>query len=157
MSAPQLRFKDAAEGVRNFAEECLVHCPQCSKKSHVKYLDRTPESNSRWKFTCTHCGHNAIRDTSGWNLGTPIDPGFGLPLWLSAPCCAETLWAYNEKHLDHIEAFVGAMLRETFFGTDPPSGYANGSLASRYPKWMIIASNRDAILKCCQSLRTRLK
>ncbi len=155
MMSPQSRFKDSGETAYCFADESLVHCPQCNMKSLVKYLEPTTDTVPRWRFTCTHCGHNAIRTTRG-NVGQPVDPTFGFPLWLACNCCAETLWAYNEKHLEHIEAFVGATLRETFFGTDPPSGYANGSLASRYPKWMVIASNRDAILRGCKVLRAKL-
>ena len=46
-------------------------------------------------------------------VGGPVDWYFHLPLWLQAPCCGETLWAYNAAHLDFLfENYVRATLRE---------------------------------------------
>ncbi|MEW9532434.1 hypothetical protein AB0B72_28180, partial [Microbispora sp. NPDC049125] len=40
------------------------------------------------------------------------DPFFGLHLWLQTPCCGNVLWAYNIRHLDLLEGYIGADLRE---------------------------------------------
>ena len=48
------------------------------------------------------------------------DARFGVPLWLRAECCGgKLLWANNEAHLDYLESYVGATLRERPGG---PSG-----------------------------------
>jgi hypothetical protein len=66
---------------------------------------------------------------------------------LQIPCCSEILWAYNAKHLDFLEGFVTAELREA---------YPNQTLASRLPEWMKLAKNREEILKCIRKLRKTL-
>jgi hypothetical protein len=46
------------------------------------------------------------------SLGGGGDAYFGLPLWLTTDCRGHVLWAYNIAHLDLLEAFVSAQLRE---------------------------------------------
>ncbi|WP_336212225.1 hypothetical protein [Nonomuraea sp. LPB2021202275-12-8] len=60
------------------------------------------------------------------------------------------LWAYNAEHLDFLERYVRAFIRER----EPNR---NGSLASRLPAWLKDAKNRDAVLGCCATLRVRLR
>jgi len=61
------------------------------------------------------------------------------------PCCGETLWAYNRPHLAYLKRYVEADLREE--GVAGKRG-----LASKLPKWMKAAKNRDEVLKCIQKL-----
>lgn len=56
------------------------------------------------------------------------------------------LWAFDVEHVDRIEQYVGARLRER-----TPNW--NGSLASRLPKWVKDRKNRDAVLAACARLR----
>jgi len=88
----------------------------------------------------------AIRPNQEWY--------FELPLWLSLPCCGQVLWAYNVQHLDFLEDFVRAKLRER--ARDETFGWSNKSLVSRLPKWIQSAKNRDAVLKCIARLRNKL-
>jgi len=78
---------------------------------------------------------------------SPVDPWFRLPLWLQAGCCGKLLWAYNTGHLDLLEAYIGARLRER--GPVPGSM----SMAERLPAWLKSAKNRQHILRTCQQLR----
>jgi hypothetical protein len=50
------------------------------------------------------------------------------------------LWAYNAEHLNFLRRYVSAELRERLV-------MRNTSLASRLPKWIKSAKNRDAALK----------
>ncbi|MGI5171658.1 hypothetical protein ACQEU3_45665 [Spirillospora sp. CA-253888] len=34
------------------------------------------------------------------------------PLWLQRSCCGHVLWAYNVRHLDLLESYAAAKLRE---------------------------------------------
>src|SRR5215212_7033778 len=69
-----------------------------------------------------------------------LDWYFGLPLWLQTPCAGQVLWAWNEWHLDWMERYVAADLRER-------TPNINMSLASRLPRWIKSAKNRDEVLK----------
>ena len=62
----------------------------------------------------------------------------------------ETLWAYNWRHLDFIEAFVRSMQRER---RRDALGWSNRALGSRLPRWMKSAQNRVRILACIEKLR----
>jgi hypothetical protein len=83
------------------------------------------------------------------SIGGNFDWYFGLPLWLQISCCRETLWAYNYKHLEFIENYVSANLRER-------TPNLNKSVASRLPKWIKSAKNRDEILKAIKKLKSKL-
>ena len=81
-----------------------------------------------------------------------------LELWLQTPCCGETLWAYNKEHLDFLEQYVAATLRER----TRPNGtgrYAarNSTLTSRLPGWIKRARNRDDVLRCLSKLHRMLE
>ncbi|WP_049558181.1 hypothetical protein [Nonomuraea sp. SBT364] len=60
------------------------------------------------------------------------------------------LWAYDAEHLDFLERYVRASIRER----EPNR---NGSLASRLPAWLKYAKSRDQVLACCATLRARLE
>ncbi|NJM64447.1 MAG: TFIIB-type zinc ribbon-containing protein [Acaryochloris sp. RU_4_1] len=106
------------------------------------------------RFSCKACGTS--KDWSERKIvrswyGQPVDDYFHYPLWLKVPCCGQMLWAYNLQHLDFIEAFVRAELRER--KPDEQSGWSNRSLFSRLPKWMQSRKNREAILKAIAKIR----
>jgi hypothetical protein len=61
------------------------------------------------------------------------------------------LWAYNFEHLDFIEAFVSAKLRES--QRDENDLWSNHSLFSRLPRWIQSAKNRETILKVISKIR----
>ena len=71
-------------------------------------------------------------------------------MYLVTNCCGEELWAYNQEHLDFLEAYVAADLRER-----KPN--VNSSMASRLPKWMKDRKNRKDVLKGLQRLREKLE
>ena len=162
------RFRTADESLEDFGGESLVVCPRCSGRALVRVRER--DASPRVLLSCAGCGHSA-----GWEatspgiihsrdpkwfakgqmaFGAPVDPFFHLPLWLRAPCCGETLWAFNAAHLDWLEGYVGATLRER---TQTEHGWSNQSLASRLPRWMQAAGNRDEILRCIRALRERAR
>jgi hypothetical protein len=82
------------------------------------------------------------------------DPVFGLPLWLATPCCGEVLWAFNARHLEALEAYGLARLRER--RRDADHGWSNATFTSRLPKWIKSAKNRDEVEKALRHLKGRL-
>ena len=150
-----------------FGGEFLVTCPRCSARAWVR--DRGPAAEPRIALICSHCGLSQFwapaepgvltaADPKRYPpgvvaLGAAVDWYFHLPLWLQIGCCGETLWAYNAAHLDFIESYVRAKLREHARGEH---GWSNQALANRLPRWMKDAKNREDILKCVQKLREKL-
>ncbi|MFD6678424.1 MULTISPECIES: hypothetical protein [Micromonospora] len=80
----------------------------------------------------------------------PNDPYFGLPLWISIECRGRVLWAYNAEHLDLLEAYVSARLRER--------GQYMGSqtLVERLPAWIKDGKHRAEVLDAIGQLRALL-
>ncbi len=99
---------------------------------------------------CDGCGavtRHGVRRVLG--TGTPAGPQFrGLDLWLQTPCEGRVLWAYDGEHLDYLERYVAAGLREQEPG--------NASLASRLPAWIKAAKNRDTVGRALLRLRGML-
>ena len=159
------RFVDTGEWLLDFAEEYLVVCPAC--RGCARVLPRDPEGAAPGAFgvrlppwvaarrlVCVECG--LIRETDGLNgvgVGGESDGYFGEPLWLRTPCCGETLWAINRRHLERLEAFVGAKLREQ--ERDPQHGWSNRSMANRLLGWMKAGKNRAEILRAIEKLKER--
>ena len=140
-------------------DEILVVCPRCKSCAPIATL--TP-GDKNWfaprRLTCLQCGtvkewtENYIR--IGAADGQVVDAFFGEPLWLQEPCEGHILWAYNVRHLNLIEGYVGAKLRARRWR--PKIGWANGSLLNRLPRWITWAKNRPAVLKALQKLRAKL-
>ncbi|GLY54020.1 hypothetical protein Lesp01_76760 [Lentzea sp. NBRC 102530] len=71
-------------------------------------------------------------------------------LWLQAPCAGHTLWALNGAHLDLLESYVGAALRE-----DPdPSSVRRMTILAKLPAWLKSAKHRDEVLRTIRRLRS---
>jgi hypothetical protein len=153
------RFEDTRDQVDSFMDETLVVCPQCSGRAISRR--RHGESPAGWfvprRLVCDSCSFVKDWASNGIERGwyRAHDDYFDLPLWLQTPCCGGTLWAYNERHLEFLEAFVGARLRERV--RDGEHGWSNKSLASRLPSWMKAAKNRDEVRKGLGRLRSRLQ
>ncbi len=152
----QAKFHDPGSTVYAFMDEILVVCPTCGDRARIVSLDDAGALATR-RLVCSRCGYTndwAKRVISfEWHV-EPRDSYFGLPLWLQAPCAGDTLWAYNRRHLDFLEAFVGAKHRER--KRNENYGWQNSSLASRLPQWIQSAKNRAAILKAIRKLREKL-
>jgi hypothetical protein len=146
------RFVDDRRWLGDFADEFLVVCPDCDACARV--TPRLPEQSRAEHALRLVCGASGrIRE---WKPGDTVsargpDQHFHLRLWLTIPCCGEVLWAHNWRHLQFIEEYVGAVLREST--RDPKYGWSNKSLANRLPRWMKLARNREEILKAIAKLR----
>ncbi len=123
-------------------------CGRCGRKAVVERSMRGTVSPV--PVRCEGCGavtrHGVLRVRGE---GVPEGPRFrGLDLWLQTPCGGRVLWACDEAHLDFLERYVAAGLREQEAG--------NASLASRLPAWMKSRKNRAAVLRGLHRLRATL-
>jgi hypothetical protein len=113
------------------------------------------------RLVCTNCGYT--KDKVGLGCHAPadarVDGFFCLPLWLQIPCCGHTFWAFNLRHLNRVENYVAAELREK---SDMERAHTRihphywTTLASSFPEWIKRANNRDEILRCIKRLRQTL-
>jgi hypothetical protein len=130
-------------------------CPECGFKwlKETVHRDRRRKGSERpAKITCPSCKLEA-RLKVDWAIqrfGSPVDPVFGLPLWLQASCCGEVLWAFNSRHLARLKEYVRATVRERVVGW-------SASTFQRLPKWVSSAKNRDEVLRGIERLEAKLK
>jgi hypothetical protein len=154
------RYIDDGHRLYAYADLLYVECPGCGERAVVVPRPGLPDLRYHSellyrprRLSCTGCGTtrewtaerrgNAL---VGVQLGGPGDPFFGLPLWLQTPCRGRVLWAYNERHLDTLEAYVAAGLRER-------AAWPTMSMLARLPAWIKAAGNRDDVLKAIKRLR----
>lgn len=145
MTTPIRWDEEASElAWHNADRSYLVRCPRCDNAANVKEVDR-----SAARFACASCGLSKDCAERDWlrsrKAGEARDPYFGFTLWLQTSCCGELLWAYNQAHLEFLRQYVMASLRER----EPNR---NRSIASRLPRWMKAAANRDEIARCIERL-----
>ncbi|MFI6096682.1 TFIIB-type zinc ribbon-containing protein [Lentzea sp. NPDC051213] len=117
------------------AHPVLVVCPACSAQAVV----------ASGRLTCTACAHvRPYKRTWCWD-----DQRFVPDLWLRTPCAGHTLWALNGEHLDLLESYVGATLRE-----DPSvSSVRRMTILAKLPVWLKSAKHRDEVLRGIRRLR----
>lgn len=134
------RFKNPRLHLYDFADYYLVKCPSCDKCASITTNDNKQVHNlfKEKLFVCNHCG--SISEGSN-----------NYDLWLTANCKGNLLWAYNLKHLEFIENYVGAKLREN--NRHEEFGWDNQGLFSRLPQWIKDKNNREVILKTIQKLK----
>jgi hypothetical protein len=159
MDAPAERYRDESRALTlvAFAADGIdVVCPRC--RGHARVVVRAgADASQRWparRLSCAGCGHSADSSAEGQSIwGQPVDPFFGLPLWLRAECggTGRVLWAFNRDHLDLLAAFVGARLRER-----GPAAMVNSTMVERLPTWLKSRSNRAEILRAIMRLRASL-
>lgn len=148
--------------IDEFYDELLVVCPKCNSLAKVLIdevefakLPQRKMDKFRNKFfaprrlVCLKCLHRDFWNGNQINVGSNVDWYFRLPLWLEISCCGEILWAYNFKHLELLEKYVGAKLRER-------TKKGRSSFLSKLPKWIKSAKNRDEILKGIAKLKEKL-
>lgn len=111
----------------------LVVCPRCARRAQRVAA----------RLTCVHCA----LDRTG-----PARPE---ALWLRTDCCGEELFAVNERHLELLEGYLLASLRER--REDPERGWSNQAVTSRLPRWMKVAKNRDEVRRGLERLRGLLE
>jgi hypothetical protein len=148
----QDRFLDTGTRIYEFNDELLVVCPKCQKMAKVvpESLSEKPNTQlfSPRKFICLNCPYRDVWNGKQILTGANVDWYFRLSLWLQISCCNETFWAYNFKHLEIIEQYVSAKLRER-------TKKGRNSFLSKLPTWLKSAKNRDEILRAIEKLKSK--
>ena len=158
---PNHRFKDHPNqylfeiSQPTLDDAVLVVCPKCQNMAKV-----TPKTENMTQLSCMHCGFNkqlskSVNQRGFYSVNNrPTDGYFGCDLWLITPCVGEVLWAFNHPHLDFLQAYVSATLRQR--QKDEQNGWSNAALSSRLPKWIKSCKNRTAILVAIDTLKAKI-
>jgi hypothetical protein len=141
------RFQDESLQLNDFYKEVSIACPNCSKKAIAKvdYASKTA------RLLCLHCGLNKETTTTidkNVTLETAANHYFQAELWLKTAFKNDLFWAYNEKHLDYLERYISATIREH----KDRNGF---TLLEKIPKFYHVAKNRDALLKIIEKLKKK--
>ncbi|MGV3617481.1 MAG: hypothetical protein ACO1SV_19315 [Fimbriimonas sp.] len=145
LSAPRVWQAPVPSGKRTYAQpdyrwdflgkRSLVECPKCGRPVVIEWNGFDAGAGS---LRCTGCGY--VRDRSS-QLDRP-------PLWLQTNYRGHVLWAYNREHLAFLEDAIAAELRP-----GSPSGMRG--LRNKLPKWMLLAKNREGLLKAIEKIRAK--
>lgn len=145
------RFQDQNKILRNFYNEVWVICPSCDNKAVAKAII---ESN-QVRLYCENCGYNKQKSTEICISGTkailemPAHRYFDASLWLLASFKNDVVFAFNGEHLNYLENYISADLREH-------KGRSHFTLLEKLPKFYHEAKNREALLKIIQKLKNKL-
>lgn len=137
-------------------DEIFVVCPHCQSRARIAPIAsaRLPQFAPR-RLVCEKCG--LVKNWTGnsiscfWRNGVPVEPYFLLPLWFNTSCCGKSLWFFNFRHMQLVEQYVRAELREK--RRHPKYGWFNNSLFNRLPKFIKVAKHREEVLKAIEKLK----
>lgn len=102
------------------------------------------------RLFCLHCGYNKETTTAITNgtIEMPAHQYFQAVLWLQAPFKNDVFWAYNDNHLEYLESYISATIREHKDRT----GF---TLLEKLPKLYHEAKNREGLLKIIAKLKNK--
>jgi len=127
----------------------LVACEKCGKCATLRefVFPRKPKTMvlRLGNCSCLHCGHQ-------WTVQAGVDFFSDGPLWLKIPCHKNVLWILNQPHLEFMEQFISADLRE-----ERMPERSSRRLSSALPRWLISGKNREDVVRCLKKLRERLE
>lgn len=141
------RFQDENLTKYDFYKEVLIVCPSCSKKATTIVDFEACEA----KLFCTHC--SCIKKiTTKFNKNGSVEVAanryFDAELWLQSSFKNDVFWAYNDNHLDYLERYISATLREHKDRT----GF---TILEKLPKFYHEAKNREGLLKIIAKLKNK--
>ncbi|MES2734519.1 MAG: hypothetical protein V4714_22415 [Bacteroidota bacterium] len=76
------------------------------------------------------------------------DPFFGLELWLQSRFRNHLFWAYNLEHLQYMEEYIAAKLRER-------QDRKYMTLVEKLPEFIKSRKNREDLLKLVEKLKMK--
>jgi len=141
------RFQDENLTLTHFYQEVWVVCTNCEKKAIAKVVFE----NKIARLFCVHCGYNKETTTALLKNGSikmAAHHYFEAELWLKTPFKNDVFWAFNAEHLEYLERYISATLREHKDRT-------HFTLLEKLPKFYHEAKNREDLLKIITKLRNK--
>ena len=141
------RFQDENLLLSDFYQEVWVACPTCAKKATAKVNFETKTA----RLFCLHCGCNKETTTAidkNAAVEMPANQYFQAELWLQSSFKKDLFWAYNDKHLEYLERYISATIREH-------KDRVGFTLLEKLPKFYHEAKNRESLLKIIAKLKNK--
>jgi hypothetical protein len=125
----------------------LIECEKCGQCATLRQFTFPRDKRSVVRMgecSCLHCGRR-------WS--EKVGPDFMTrgPLWLRMPCHKNVLWILNRPHLEFLEEFIGAELRE-----ERMEHVSSRRLSAALPRWMLVGKSRNDVLRCLRKLHEKL-
>jgi DNA-directed RNA polymerase subunit RPC12/RpoP len=145
------RFTDKNYRLSDFENEVWVVCPSCSKQA----ISMLKISEKKARLVCAHCGHHAVASAMNeYEKGKTLEVKqaahlfFDAELWFATPFKGEVFWAYNPEHLEYLEQYIAAKIREH-------KDRSHFTLLEKLPKFYHEAKNREGLLKVIDKLNKK--
>lgn len=138
---------------QGFNDIIWVKCPNCNGLALIE----TEQSKSLHfgtyssNFTCKNCNKSELKSETGFYStpdNKPLDPFFKFEIWMQIEVKDNIIWFKNIRHLNFIRDYIASKLR-----TD--NERQKYSLISNLPKYMLVAKNREIILKRIGKVETQ--
>lgn len=144
------RFTDQNKRLSDFQAEVWIVCPNCTKKA----ITNVDYELKKAILFCESCGFNKQTSTEttvfgingNWKMAA--HNYFDERLWLEHAFKNDVFFAFNREHLDYLEQYIAADLREHKDRT----GF---TLLERLPKFYHEAKNRKTLLSIIQKLKKK--
>lgn len=137
------RFQDENLLLSNFYKEVWIVCPSCANKAIATVNFEIKKA----RLLCANCGYNK-EITTPESIKSAANGYFNAKYWLMTPFKKDLFVAYNDKHLDYLERYISATLREHKDRT----GF---TLLEKLPKFYHEAKNRESLLKIISKLKSK--
>ncbi len=145
------RFQDENLRIEDFEKEAWVHCISCNSRAVARF----DPDRKKAKLICSSCGlfreiSSLVKDDKGREFERimPAQAWFGAELWYSHPFRGDVFFAYNPDHLDYLERYIQAKLREH-------KNRSYFTLLEKLPRFYHRAGNREGLLKIIEKLRNK--
>ena len=132
------RFKDKNYRLSDFAKKVLVVCPRCTKQARA-LVDYEENIARLYCFSCGYSKECSTKYGKGY-IHLPANAYFGAELWLKERFRDNWIWAYNYEHLNYLEQYISAGLRER-------QNRTHFTMVEKLPSFIQSAKNRDALIK----------
>ena len=141
------RFNDENKTLSDFSNEVWVVCPACSKRA----VARADYQLNKARLFCVQCGYSkefSNEIAKNITVNQPAHLFFDAELWLQAPFKNELFIAYNGSHLEYLERYISAKLREH-------KDRSHFTLLEKLPKFYGKSQNREGLLKIIAKLKDK--
>lgn len=141
------RFLDENKTLSDFSDEVWVVCPACAKRA----IARVDYQIKKARLFCVQCGYNKEQSTEiakNITVNQPAQLFFDAELWLQTQFKNELFMAYNGRHLEYLERYISATLREH-------KDRDHFTLLEKLLKFYHEAKNRTSLLKIIVRLKIK--
>ncbi len=149
-------FSEHADNLIRYRLSGKAKCLHCLEFLDLKGYDGFKNIPAYINVPCSKCqkmnkiAENWEKYYQKYNEEGILDPAFGLTLWYRETVKGNILWAFNLRHLEEINNYVVADLRERT--TDK----YKMTMVEKLPDFVKLAKNRDEVQKAIERM-IRLK